>query len=78
MTDETGQKQAHERRVDLLVLAIATGEPVTEAARRSGYSERTIRRWLHKPKFARRVARTRAAMIDGAAMPADEPLRGLL
>jgi phage terminase small subunit len=62
MAEENGQ-----RRIDMLVQALAVGESITEAARRSGYSERTVRRWLHKPKFARKVSRTRATMIDGAA-----------
>jgi hypothetical protein len=81
MADENGQP----RRIDLLVQALATGETLAQAARISGVSERTIRRWRHKPMFARKVTRTRDAMIDGGAgkladamVQAAETLRALL
>jgi hypothetical protein len=84
MTDQTGQ-DVPQRRLDLLIHSIATGEPITEAARRSGYSERTIRRWLHKPTFSAKVSRIRGRMIAAAAgrmadamADAAQTLRGLL
>ena len=70
---------------DALLLALATGLTVRDAARSAGVGERTATRRLANLSFRRRVAEARAEMVgralgrmaDGMAEAADT-LRGLL
>src|SRR5690242_12586399 len=70
---------------DALVLALATGVSVREAAARSGLSERTAYRHLEDPGMRRRVNEARTRLFDetlgllaSASASAVETLRGLL
>lgn len=49
------------------IQAVATGCTIAEAARRSGQSERTLRRRLAQPEFAARVEHTRAEIVSRVA-----------
>jgi hypothetical protein len=49
-----------------LLLALAAGHTVREAAERAGVSERTATRRLADPIFRRLVTKTRADLMDGA------------
>jgi hypothetical protein len=51
---------------DALLVALAGGRTVREAARAAGIGERTARRRLAEPGFARRVAALQAQMIEQA------------
>ena len=51
---------------DALLLALAGGVAVAEAARRAGVSERTAFRRLADPEFKRRLAQVRDKMLDDA------------
>ncbi|CEF49318.1 unnamed protein product [uncultured bacterium] len=78
---EIGRKKG----VSALLMALAAGKSVREAARAAGVSERTATRRLADPAFHRRVAELRAEMMgravgtmaDGAA-DAAATLRKLL
>ena len=50
----------------VLAVALAHGESTTQAAERAGICERTVRRKLNKPAFARLVSRLRDQMISQA------------
>lgn len=58
--------QAQESRLLALIVALASGESVREAARLSGISERTIYRRLKEDAFIQRVNQARTAMIQQA------------
>jgi hypothetical protein len=70
---------------DALLLALAAGRPVRDAAGSAGLGERTARRRLADPDFRRRVVEARGEMVaralgkmaDGMAEAADT-LRQLL
>ena len=49
---------------DALLLALAAGKTVREAARAAGISERTATRRVADPAFRRRVAELRAEMVS--------------
>jgi hypothetical protein len=51
---------------DALVMALATGLAVADAARRAEVSERTAYRRLFDPQFRRRLAETRSALFAEA------------
>jgi hypothetical protein len=51
---------------DALLLALATGETVRDAARSAGIGERTATRRVADPDFRRRITEIRAAMIGRA------------
>jgi hypothetical protein len=51
---------------DALLLALAAGQTVRDAARSAGLGERTVRRRLADPNFRRRVAELRGEMVDRA------------
>ncbi len=70
---------------DALLVALASGATVRDAAGRAGVAERTAYRRLDDPGFRRRLARARAELIDravgqlsDAATAAVATLRGLL
>jgi hypothetical protein len=54
------------KREDALLLALAGGISVAEAARRAGVGERTAFRRLTDPQFKGRVAEVRDKMLDDA------------
>lgn len=59
-------------RSHVLILALASGAAVRDAARQSGFSERTIYRRLKDAKFRQRVKSAQANMLErGVAMLAD-------
>jgi hypothetical protein len=49
-----------------LLLALAAGQTVRDAARTAGLGERTVRRRLADPDFRRGVAELRGEMVDRA------------
>ena len=51
---------------DGLILALATGQPVRDAAEQAGVSERTAYRRLEDAEFRRQVSEVRGAMFDQA------------
>ena len=51
------------RGENAVLLALATGSTMTDAARAGGVSERTVRRWMTNPDFAARVAALRADLL---------------
>ncbi len=55
---------AGERGTEALVMVLAAGKPVTEAARLAGVSERTAWRRLNDPAVRQQVRDARAALID--------------
>jgi hypothetical protein len=60
--------QPHNRRADAkLLLALACGATVEQAARQTGLSVRTVYRRLADPDFRRQVQSTRTDMISRAA-----------
>lgn len=73
------------KRDDALMLALASGQTIRDAARAAGIGERTATRRLSDPAFRRRVAELRADMVcralgkmaDGMGDAADK-LRQLL
>jgi hypothetical protein len=78
-------QKARQTRDESLVVALARGETIAEAARQSGWSPRTAWRRTDDPEFMQRVRRARADMVGraagglaNAAVDAVETLRGLL
>ncbi|MGD9857215.1 MAG: hypothetical protein AB7U20_19900 [Planctomycetaceae bacterium] len=59
--------EPRQKREDALVLALARGESIADAARLSGWSQRTIQRRLADPDFSRQVRDARADMIGRAS-----------
>ena len=59
----SGRKNAD----DALVLALATGKSVPDAAKSCDVSERTVYRRLDSPEFCKKVRALRAKMLDQAA-----------
>jgi hypothetical protein len=51
-------------REDALLIAVLTNPTITRAASAAGVSERTMRRALKRPAFARRVAAARRTAIE--------------
>ncbi|MCA9109368.1 MAG: hypothetical protein KDA52_05445 [Planctomycetaceae bacterium] len=72
---------SRQKRDDALVIALARGETIAEAARVSGWSERTVQRRLDTPYFIQQVRETRSAMVTRAsgrlADAAEEAVRTL-
>ncbi len=73
------------KRDDALVLALARGLTVREAAGEAGFGERTAHRRLADPEFGRRVSAVRGELMEraggllsDAAIKAVEALRKLL
>jgi hypothetical protein len=52
--------------VEILALAIASGESLAASAKLAKIGERTARRWAAAPAFRRRVEELRAAIVDEA------------
>ena len=55
------------KRDDALVLALARGLTVRQAAREAGIGERTSHRWLADPDFRRLVSAVRGELMERAA-----------
>lgn len=51
------------RGENAVLLALAIGSTMTDAACAGGVSERTVRRWMTDPTFAARVAELRAELL---------------
>lgn len=49
-----------------LVLALASGQPITEAAQQVGISKRTVHRRMNDPEFCRELDRVRAELTAEA------------
>lgn len=69
---ETAEGQApagfdRRRGGDLLVLAVAAGRSIVQAAQEAGVSERTARRRVKEHAFIVRVAQVRGALLDRVA-----------
>ena len=54
------------RGLEQLAVALAAGLPVSEAAKSSGLSERTVYRRLQEPGFQKRLAATRDELLTSA------------
>jgi hypothetical protein len=79
------KQNAHNRRDELLLAALASGTPVEQAAKTAGVSKRTAYRRLADPRFASRLAQARDELISSAlgelvegASKAVKTLRSLL
>ena len=79
---EIGRRRKGELR---LLVALAAGETVRDAAKAAGIGERTATRYTAEPDFRRRVVELRAAMVEralgklaDAATAAVDTLRSLL
>jgi len=73
------------KRDDGLILALARGRTVRQAAQEAGFSERTAHRRLDDPEFRRRVSVVRSELMEragrllsDAAIKAVDVLRALL
>ena len=60
------KQNAHSRRDELLLAALASGTPVEQAAQAAGVSKRTAYRRLSDPRFAARLAQARDELISSA------------
>jgi AcrR family transcriptional regulator len=60
------KENAHNRRDEMLLAALASGTPVEQAARAAGVSKRTAYRRLADPRFAARLAHARDELISSA------------
>lgn len=60
------KQNAHSRRDELLLAALASGTPVEQAAKAAGVSKRTAYRRLADPRFAARLAQARDELISSA------------
>ncbi len=67
MTENDVQKLPVRRNRQTLIMALASGMTKREAARLSGYSERTVFRYLKDPAFCREVRGIRTAMVAQVA-----------
>src|SRR5262245_39585567 len=62
-TPAGGRKPGHKGGPDPLVLALATGCSVTDAAQRAGLARRTVYRRLEDPDFRREVTKARDELL---------------
>ena len=53
-------------RQEAVALALASGQSIREAAASCDVGERTVKRWLTRPTFRRRVGELRGDMVDRA------------
>ena len=60
------KQNAHSRRDELLLAALASGRPIEQAAQAAGVSKRTAYRRLADPRFAARLAQARDELISSA------------